>query len=282
MKNPLKLLRNIGLALVALVAVVLILIHFFADSAVKIGIEKAGSSVLRVGVRVDGVNLGILGGSLGLKGLVIDNPPGYQNPKLLVMNNAHVAVDIRSLMTNMVNIKQIKLDGIELVVEQKGISGTNLQEILKSLPSGEKKTSAEPSGKKLHIDELEVSNVMVKVKLIPIPGKADTVPLKLKPIRMTNLGGDNKLDTAGLVSKVLVALAGGIAEQGAGVLPDDIIKPLSGELQKLTGTLLDESGKLLKGGADAGKGIIDGGKDLGKGITEGFGGLLKPKKKEGE
>jgi hypothetical protein len=106
--------------------------------------------------------------------------------------------------------------------------------------------------------------------------------LKLKPIRMTNLGGDNKLDTAGLVSKILVALSGGIAEQGVGILSDDIIKPLSGELQKLTGSLLDESGKLLKGGADAGKGIIDGGKDLGKGITEGIGGLLKPKKKEGE
>lgn len=36
---------------------------------------------------------------------------------------------------------------------------------------------------------------------------------------MTNLGTDQKLDTAGLSSKILVAITQGIAEQGADILP---------------------------------------------------------------
>jgi hypothetical protein len=54
---------------------------------------------------------------------------------------------------------------------------------------------------------------------------------------ITNLGGDNKLDVAGLSGKILVAIAAGAAEQDAGILPDEIIGPLSG-------ALLDEGGKI--------------------------------------
>ena len=91
---------------------------------------------------------------------------------------------------------------------------------------------------------------------------------------MTDLGGDNKLDVAALSGKILVALAGGIAEQGAGVLPDEIIGPLSDQLKRLgglSGALLDEGARILKEGTD-----------LGKDITEGLKGLLKPKEKKGE
>ena len=64
----------------------------------------------------------------------------------------------------------------------------------------------------------------------------------------------------------MVAIAGGIAEQGAGVLPDEIIGPLARELKRvgqLSGALLEEAGKILKGGAD---------------LTR----LLKPKEKKSE
>jgi hypothetical protein len=171
-----------------------------------------------------------------------------------------------------VNIKDIKLDGMTVVLEQRGVSGNNLQDVIKSIPSKDKQ-EAEPSGKKLHIDNLEISDVTVKVKLLSVvPGTGDTIPLNLRPIKMTNLGSDNKLDAAVLAGKILVAIAGGIAEQGVGVLPDEIINPLKGELKRLgalSGALLKEGGKILKGGKELGKGV--------GGVLEG---LVKPEKKE--
>jgi hypothetical protein len=229
MKKARKVVRIVLLAVVILVIVVAAAIRLFADRAVKMGIEKAGSKALNVGVK--------------FQNLAIDNPPHYQQEKLLELKDAYIAVNVRSLLSDVVNIKDIKLVGANLVVEQKGISSNNLRDIMKSIPSG----------KKLHIDNLELSEVTVRVKLLPVSGKSDTVTLKLKPIKMTDLGGDNKLDVAGLSRKILLALAGGVAEQGEGVLPDEIIGSLSDQLKRLgalSGAWLDEGGRILKEGTD--------------------------------
>jgi hypothetical protein len=266
MKKLRKILLVTLAVIVILVAAVVVFVNLFADRAVKAGIETAATKTLNVGVTINSLDLSILGGKLALQDLIIKNPPGYQHDKLLQLKTANIAVDVRSLLSDVVNIKEIKLDGAEVVLEQRGVSGNNLQDIMKSLPSAPKtEAGAQPSGKKLHIDSLEISNITVKAKLLPIPGKADTVTLKLSPIKMTDLGGDNKLDTAALTGKILVAIANGIAEQGAGILPDDMLGSLKSTLAKT---------------AELGKEVIKTTENLGKDLTEGLKGLLKPKKQE--
>jgi hypothetical protein len=272
MKKPLKTLRIILAAVVFLVVLAVVLINVFADRAVKAGIEAGGSKALNVGVRVGDVDLSIMRGRIGFQNLSIDNPPGYQHEKLLELRDARIGVDIGSLLGDTVKIREIRLDGMDMVLEQRGVSGNNLQDIIKSIPA--KDTQAEPSGKKLHIDNLEITGVKVKVKVLPVPGKVDTVTLPLEPIKMTNLGGDNKMDAAVLSGKILLAIAGGIAEQGVGVLPEEIIGSVTSELKRLKEmpeALLKESREKLQEGAD-----------LGKGIREGLKGLLKPQEKKSE
>lgn len=285
MKKYLKILRIVGVVFVILVVAVVVLVHLFADRAVKVGIEKGGSGALKVGVRVQDVDLSILRGRIGLKNLVIDNPPNYKHERLLELQDASAEVEMGSLLTDTVNVKEVKLEGLNLVLEQRGVSSNNLQDIIKSIPAKEEETK-EPSGRKLHIDTLEISEIMVNVKLLSfVPGTGDTIKLKLDPITMTDLGGDNRLDVAALSAKILVALAGGIAKQGAGILPDEIIGPLSDQLKRLgalSGALIKKGADIIKEGTDLSKGIFEGGKDIGKGITGGLGGLLKGKKEEPE
>jgi hypothetical protein len=132
---------------------------------------------------------------------------------------------MRSLLTDTVNVKEIKLDGVNVVIEQKGVSGNNLHDIIKAIPKAEPEAEqpAEKPGKKLRIDNLEITNVTVTAKLPSVPGKPDTVTLKLDTITMTNLGDDEKLDTAILIGTVLLAIESAVAEQGAGILPDEIM-----------------------------------------------------------
>jgi hypothetical protein len=280
MKKSLKIIYAIVAVIAILLIVAVIAINLFADSAVKMAIESAGSKALQVGVAVDSVNLSILGGKIGFQNLVIDNPPGYKYERLLELGQAKIAVETGSLLTDIVNIKDIQLDGVNVVLEQKGITSNNLQDILKSLPAKDKEPAepAEPGGKKLHIDNLEITNAQVKVKLLPIPGKADTLTLKLDPIKMTDLGGENDIDTVALARKVLLALAGGIAKQGAGILPDDMLGSLTsqlGKLDALPAAFLDKGGKLLDAGKDVGGDTIKGAGGATKGITDGIKGLLK-------
>jgi len=276
MKKITKIWKKILLAVVALIIVILLAVTLFGNMALKVGIEKGATSALNVGVKVGRINLSILRGTLAIGNLQVDNPPGYEHPRLLELGKGKVAVSIGSLLSDTVRIKEIRLDGIEFVLEQKGMSN-NVQDIINSISSREKeekeaKVPAEPSGKKLYIDELEITNVTVKAKLLPVPGKADTVTLKLAPIRMNDLGKDGAMDMAKLSSKILLAIAQGVAQQGAGILPKDLTATMDSTLDKafeLTGTATEK-----------GKEAIEKGKDLGKEISEGLKGLFKPKEED--
>lgn len=273
MKRLLKSLRIILLVILILVVAVVVAIDLFADRALKIGIETAASRTLNVGVSVANVEISLLSGKIGFQNLVINNPPGYEHEKLLELKDAKIEVAVKSLLSDVVNIREIRLDGLDVVLEQRGVSGNNLQDIIKTISDGAgDKDRAKTPGKKLHIDNLEISNVTVRAKLLPVPGKKDTVTLKLLPIRMTDLGSDDKLDTAQLSSKILLAIANGVTRQGVDTLPKEMVNTM-----KLT---LDKTMDLGKAASKEGKKIIDTGKDAGAEIIEGFKSLLKPKKND--
>ena len=274
MKSLRKILRIVLLAIVALIVCIVILIHLFGKSLLKKGIETAASKTLKVGVNIDDMDFSILGAKVGFQGLVIDNPQGYNHKKFLELGDAQIAVSTGSLLKDTVNIKEITLDNVNVVLEQRGVTSNNIQDIIKGLPKSESKPKDETkkSGKKLHIDKLELKNITVNAKLLPVPGKVDTVTLKLDPIVMTNLGSDNKLDVAELTAKIILAIATGVTKQGVGILPEGITNAL--------GTTLNITADLGKAAAEGGAKIIEEGADVGKGLLKGVGDLLKPKKKE--
>ncbi len=262
-----KILKIAGIAVAALVIVAIVGFYLFGNMLIRKAVVSEASKVLGVPVHLDDVKLSILKGSVELKGLVIENPAGYKNKNLLEMGDVRVGVNIGSLLSDTIKISEIKLDQTHLTIEQKGLS-TNLQEILKNLPKGEKEKpepQAKPQapGKKLVIDDLEITGTKVTVNMIPLKGETGNVTMNLDTIKMTNLGADNKLDIGTLVSKVLVAIAEGVAKQGTGLLPDSITGPMK--------DVLGQTGEM-------GKKILESGKDAGSGVIEGFKGLLKPKK----
>ncbi|MBW8015636.1 MAG: hypothetical protein FVQ82_05580 [Planctomycetes bacterium] len=268
-KSPLKKIVYIILVIILIVGV---LVPVFGNRALKAGIESAASKALKVDVTLDDISLSILKGSVELDNLIIANPKGYQNPNLLEAGNVKIDVGLRSLMSDTVKIDNMTFDNITVTIEQK-ILTNNLQQILNSLPKSDKTGEKDKAKKKLLIKNLEMNNITVKIKLLPIPGKIDTIPLKLTPIKMTNLGTDNKLSVATLTVKILGAIAMGIAEQGVGIIPDEIIEPIKGALEVSTKAILKTGQEVIKGAGEVLKGAGDAGKD----ITEGLKGLFKKK-----
>ena len=282
-----KILKIVGIAVVVLIVAVIVFVQFFGGSAIKVGVEKAGTSAMKVNVALDGASLNMFGGSMSLEGLIIDNPEGYENKHLLELGKATVEVEIGSLMSDTINIEKVYVDGMTFVIEQKGLTN-NLKDVMNNLPKseGDEEEPAETeegAGKNLKITDLELNNISVKVKLLPLPGQADTVTIKLDPIVMKDLGTDDKMSFATLTGKILTAVATGVAKQGAGILPDDFndsLKELGGMLGeglKEVGKGLEDATKVLGEGAkDVGKELEDATKDIGDGIK----GLLGGKKKD--
>lgn len=253
----------IVLAVIGVVGVIL-----FADKAVKTAVETAGTKALNVGVTVGKANASLLAGAVDLQEITVANPPGYQGPALLKLQQVDIKADTASLLSKEVLIKDMKLDNMELFVEQKGL-GNNLYQVIKPL-----REPHEPTGKSLVIDNLEIANITVHVSLPAIPGQAQSMDLKLASIKMGDLGRSEKMDTAVLIGKILLAVAEGIAQQGGGILPKETVGELGGVLDKaidIGKTILNPGGKTPDGQQ----------KDsLGKTVTDGIKDLLGGKKKQ--
>ncbi len=270
MKVTSKIISIIVLCVIVLVLVLCGVFYLSGEHLLKVGIETAGTKALGVAVDIGDVQLSIRKGMIGIRDLVVKNPPGYAHEELLVLGQGVIIADVRTLLSDVVHIKEFKLENMNLTIEQKALSN-NLQEVIGSLKAGKDK-AGKTSGKKLRIDTLEITGVSVKVKLLPVPGKADTVTLNLAPIRMKNLGSDDKLDTGILASKIMLAISEGLAEQGVGVLPKKMVKTMR--------STLDETLGVGKAAAKTSKEILDVGEDLGTGIIEGFKDLLRPKEEK--
>lgn len=273
MKKAKKLIETVVLAILIVIVLAIIIFSLFGENMIKTGIENAGSKTLSVPVNLGNLDLSLLRGSVGVENLVVANPQGYELKNLLELQSGNVTTNLKSLMSDTVQIESINLDGINMSIEQKGTTN-NLQEILNSIPKSDE-PAAEPSekpAKKLHIKQLRISNVRVNVKLLPLPGKDNTVTLELQPIEMSDLGSDDKYTTAKLAKEVVVAIAKGIAREGANILPADMINSMESSIGQFTEMgkaameegqkAVDEGQKALEEGQKAGKDLLEGAKDL--------------------
>ncbi len=213
------------LAVIAVIAVVVVVLggSVVVDGLVRRGIEAGATRALKVGVVIDHLGLALMSGSAGMTGLAVDNPAGFEAEHLLTLEEGRIQLEIGSLLKDVVNIRDIQLKGAHVVVEQKGLVNNNLQTVLKGLPRSDGTKPSEPSGKKLHIDNLAMTDITVEIRFSGLLVKRDAVSLSLPPIRMKDVGSDKAIDTAGLTAQILAAIAKGVAEQASGILPDHII-----------------------------------------------------------
>jgi len=268
MRKLLKAVLSLIIVLVLLVAIATVGVAIFADRAARAVVEKAGTRTLNVGVTVGKADASLLRGGLDLRNITVANPPGYQGPALLKLQWVNVEADPRSLLSRQVQIRDIEIDAVDVFVEQNGLRN-NLYEVIKPL-----REPHEPTGKRLVIDNLKMTNITVHVSLPSIPGQPQTTEFTLDTITMTDLGRDEKMDTAILISKVVLAVAAGVAEHGGNVLPKETIGEISGILDKAI-----DLGRIIFG--PGGK-TPDGRQQdsLGKSVTEGIKDLLGGKKKQ--
>jgi len=277
-----KIVRYAAIGILVVVLVVSLLFSLFGDKLIRKAVETGAGKALQVDVRLEDISTSLLRGKVDLVNFEIDNPEGYQHESFMKVGHVFMNLNTPSLLSDTIEMDMIQLDNINLVIEQKGTIN-NLKEILNNLPkSGSTEPQPEPepakeeAGKNFRIKVLEINNIEVKAKLLPIPGRADTVTLRIKPIRLENLGTDEKIDVAGLTAKIITAISKGIAEQGAELLPTDMIGSIGDELSK-------QGEELLKAGEDVGKELIESGQDIGKEATEAIkdlGGLFKKKEEK--
>ncbi len=255
-----KILIGLGV-LVVLIAGGLYYVWSNAGSYIKTALEHYGSQATQTTVKVDKVGLSPFGGEASLSGISIGNPKGYATPSAFALNQVGVKVDIGTVRSNTIVVKEINIDRPQITYEAGGTGGSNLQALQKnvqdyaakmgggSAPQKPAGSSSEPE-KKLIIENLYVRNGQIAASHSALKGQV--VNTALPTIHLTNIG---KAKGGATPAEVANEVIGAISAQAAKVAAADLTKQLD----------------LLKGAIPGG---IPGGAGTGGGMGDQLRGLM--------
>ena len=263
---------RIVVVLVVLAIVGVVVVGLSLGGAIKKGVETFGPQVAKVDVKLDEVNLSLLSGSGGVKGLVIGNPEGYKTPQAMSVGVASVTVAPSSLLSDKIVVKSIRIEAPQITFEF-GPGGNNLQRIQENLeayaggstvtntPAESKPSSAAKPAKKLQVDEVVITGGKVTLGAAALGGKLIEAPLP--EIRLGPLGqGPDGITGAELGKRILSQINKGAIK----TYTDNLAKAGEEALRNLTSNATNTINKATT--------------DVLNKATKGLGDLLNGKKKK--
>jgi hypothetical protein len=209
---------------VVIVAVLVIGGIFFTvsnlDGLVKTAIEKIGTKVAGVDVKVSKVTLSLKEGKASIEGLTVANPKGFSTPTAIGLGAVSVSIDPSTVTGSPIVIKDVSIVAPQVTYEL-STQGSNIDAIKKNVDAfvsasgGEKETAskeapakeskADDHGAKLVIAHLSVTQGKVTLAT-PIPGGAATA--KLGDITLKDIGKSSGGTSPGdVAAKLLDALS---------------------------------------------------------------------------
>ncbi len=203
-----KILVSIVVVLVVLIIVAVIVVGFFLGAIVKKGVETIGPKITQVSIKVDKVNLSLLTGSAGIKGLIVGNPEGYKTPQAISVGSAAVGVNPFSVLSDKIIVRSVRVEAPEITFEGNPFGANNLNTILKNVNAAAKSSetattntttkAAQKPGKKIEVDEFLITGAKVNFNGVILP---------LPDIHLTDLGKDKDgITAADLTRRVLDAI----------------------------------------------------------------------------
>lgn len=236
-----KRLLQILIVLVVLVIVAVGVGFFFLGSIVKHGVESVGPKVTKVPVKLDSATLSVFSGNGELKGLLVANPEGYKTPSAIKVGTVNIVVEPRSVFSDKVVARSIKLVGPEITLEG-DLTGNNLMKLLNNVrgtSNTETKTPGpkDPGGSKnIQVDDFLLSGGRLNLQTSLLGGQAAS--LAIPEIHLTALGqgprGITAAELTELVLKEILEKATQVATaQLSGKVSDVIKDGASKQVEKL-------------------------------------------------
>lgn len=255
--------------LVVLIVGLLLSLGFIIEKTVQTAVSSVGPAVTGAEMSIGGVSLNPFRGRLDLSNIKLGNPKGlgYETSEALKVGKVAVELDLASLLSDKIIVREITIKNVDLTMEMK-LTATNISDIQKNIkkftdsmkkPEGEKpvkdEKAAEPAketeGKKLQVDLVDIDGVTVNVSASGLGGQKAGIPIP--QIKIENMGKSGSgITVPELIGNVLNAIMEGSVKGVAGKLPE-LKMP---DLKSLNPFSSDDKSK------DSGSSIVDGVKSL--------------------
>lgn len=190
-----KVIFSIVVALVVAIIALLTVGYLMMGKSVRRGIEVIGPDATGVAVTVDDIDIGLLQGKVGLDRFVMGNPPGFTDNNSFSLDTLKVAVDVNSVLGNVVIVKNILIDGTHITWE--GFGGDNHKKIMQNIDAyaarfkkeGTPKETKEAKEEKAPEKKVIINNFILKNSSLDfIVGGKKIATLPAPDLHLTDIG----------------------------------------------------------------------------------------------
>ena len=211
------------------------------DAQVASAIRRSGPEITGVSISLSNATINPLDGKAALYGLVVGNPAGFKTKQALSLDEISMTLDIRSLTTDVIRIKELTLLNPEITYEY-AAGNSNLdvlqRNIERAIGHHKQKTQPSESGKKLIIEHLYVKSARAHVSAELLNGDAVSVPIP--DVHLQDIGKKSDGVTAGEVTKQIL---GSIVQQVSTAMTAAGIYTATNTIQKA----VDSATQAIKG-----------------------------------
>jgi hypothetical protein len=192
------------------------------NGIVKGAVETFAPEVIGAPVTLAAVKLSPFSGKGELRGLVIGNPPGFTTPSAFELDTVRIAVDPKSLLSDVIVIDEIYIEGPRVTYEA-SLKGSNMARIMANVekftgPGAPSKTGEAPKeeGSEVRIrikrfDFLEgQAAIAMSAKLLK--GKKLSAPLP--GVKLRDIGGEKGATPAEAAKQVMKPVLSSVIRSG--------------------------------------------------------------------
>jgi len=226
--------------LIAVGAIVVIVIGVLAygasqsGSLIKAAVLEYAPKATGADVTLGGVNVSFMSGNAGLTDLTVGNPAGFKSAHAFKVGNMDVKIDLRSLTSDVIHIKQVRINGANLMYEI-GTQGNNISKIQKNIEAYTQSlglAASDESHAKFIVDHIYITGTKVTLATDLLSGK--DAGLTLPDIHLKNVGTEDKGATAGEVG---IAVFGALNKSLSKVITKDMLKSGVDSVKKKLGDI---------------------------------------------
>jgi hypothetical protein len=259
MKRWLLIGGGLGVGLIVLIIIVIVYVYSSLDSLIKAAVEKVGSKVTQVEVRLNEVEISVTSGQGALRGLTVGNPKEFDTASAFQLGEISIKIDVGTVTKDPVVIKEILISAPQVTYEF-GPKGSNIDAIRRNVDAfmatqrtgskGESKPKdSEEEGRKLIIEDLYIRDGKVGVSASMLQGKTLSAPIS--NIHLTDIGKKKGGATPGeVVEKVLGSIGQGaqnaVATLNLGNVMDTAKEGVAGAKEAAEKQAQDAGGTLKK------------------------------------
>ena len=188
----------IAIGLVVLLVAGFLILTVLLDSIVKSNIERIGTEMTGTRVTTESVSISPFSGEGTIGGLRIANPVGYAQDFAMEVDNLFIRLDVRSLLSDEIVVREVRITSPVVYVEQK-LPDNNLATIRSSIRAAASRGTS--SDATLVIEQLfmETGTVNLYTRI----GGERSERFEISSIELSGLGrGDQKEQVEDVVQQI--------------------------------------------------------------------------------